>query len=73
LRGLKYIHSAGVIHRDIKPQNLLVNDKCELRIRDFGLATVKNERINATYDLTVLAELYLRKVLFGEKDLGKQV
>lgn len=106
MRGLKYIHSAGVIHRDIKPQNLLVNDKCELRICDFGLATVKNEGINATYDLTpyvvtrwfrapelllkyqtknynskidmwsagcVLAELYLRKVLFGEKDLGKQV
>lgn len=106
MRGLKYTHSAGVIHRDIKPQNLLVNDKCELRICDFGLATVKNERINATYDLTpyvvtrwfrapelllkyqtknytskidmwsagcVLAELYLKKVLFGEKDMAKQV
>lgn len=42
IRGLKYIHSAGVIHRDIKPQNLLVNKKCDLKICDFGLATVKS-------------------------------
>jgi mitogen-activated protein kinase 7 len=38
LRGLKYIHSASVIHRDLKPGNLLVNSDCELRICDFGLA-----------------------------------
>ncbi|XP_017113745.1 mitogen-activated protein kinase p38a [Drosophila elegans] len=38
LRGLKYIHSAGVIHRDLKPSNIAVNEDCELRILDFGLA-----------------------------------
>merc|ERR1719162_420340 len=38
LRGLKYIHSAGVIHRDLKPSNLLVNSNCDLKICDFGLA-----------------------------------
>ncbi|GAA5804417.1 hypothetical protein HPULCUR_009910 [Helicostylum pulchrum] len=36
--GLKYIHSANVLHRDLKPCNLLVNTKCELKICDFGLA-----------------------------------
>jgi len=37
-RGLKYIHSANVLHRDLKPGNLLVNADCELKIADFGLA-----------------------------------
>ncbi|PWZ02596.1 putative mitogen-activated protein kinase MpkA [Testicularia cyperi] len=38
LCGLKYIHSASVLHRDLKPGNLLVNADCELKICDFGLA-----------------------------------
>ncbi|AOA63577.1 Serine/threonine MAP kinase [Komagataella phaffii CBS 7435] len=38
LGGLKYIHSADVLHRDLKPVNLLVNSDCELKICDFGLA-----------------------------------
>lgn len=38
LTGLKYIHSANVLHRDLKPGNLLVNADCELKICDFGLA-----------------------------------
>ncbi|KAE8670450.1 Mitogen-activated protein kinase 5 [Hibiscus syriacus] len=45
LRGLKYIHSANVIHRDLKPNNLLLNANYDLKICDFGLArpTAENE------------------------------
>ncbi|KAJ3166360.1 MAPK protein hog1 [Irineochytrium annulatum] len=40
LRGLKYVHSAGVVHRDLKPSNILINENCDLKICDFGLARV---------------------------------
>jgi len=43
LRGLKYLHSAQVIHRDLKPRNLLVNGNCDLKICDYGLARVHYE------------------------------
>lgn len=38
LRGLKYQHSANVLHRDLKPRNILISSKCEVKICDYGLA-----------------------------------
>ncbi|XP_023750137.2 mitogen-activated protein kinase 8 [Lactuca sativa] len=40
LRGLKYVHSANVFHRDLKPKNILANADCKLKICDFGLSRV---------------------------------
>ncbi|KAJ1729599.1 MAPK protein hog1 [Coemansia sp. Benny D160-2] len=45
LRGLKYVHSAGVIHRDLKPSNIVVNENCDLKICDFGLARVQDPQM----------------------------
>jgi cyclin-dependent kinase len=38
LKGMAYCHDKLVLHRDLKPQNLLINRKGELKIADFGLA-----------------------------------
>uniref|UniRef100_A0A6Q2ZFS7 Cyclin-dependent kinase 14 n=1 Tax=Esox lucius TaxID=8010 RepID=A0A6Q2ZFS7_ESOLU len=36
LRGLSYIHQRYILHRDLKPQNLLISDTGELKLADFG-------------------------------------
>ncbi|KAL0480875.1 cyclin-dependent kinase [Acrasis kona] len=38
LRGISYCHSHSILHRDLKPQNLLISKEGELKLADFGLA-----------------------------------
>jgi mitogen-activated protein kinase 15 len=38
LKALKFMHSANLLHRDMKPSNLLLNSDCLMKVADFGLA-----------------------------------
>ncbi|CAI8037058.1 Cyclin-dependent kinase 16, partial [Geodia barretti] len=42
LRGLAYCHARRVLHRDLKPQNLLISETGDLKLADFGLARAKS-------------------------------
>lgn len=40
MNGVDYLHSRGVAHRDLKPENLLLDENDNLKISDFGMATM---------------------------------
>ena len=45
LDGLAYCHKRNFLHRDIKCSNILINNKCQVKLGDFGLARLYNVSI----------------------------
>jgi len=73
LRGLAYCHQRRVLHRDLKPQNLLINDKGELKLADFGLARAKSVPTK-TYSNEVVTLWYRPPdVLLGSTEYSTQI
>jgi eukaryotic-like serine/threonine-protein kinase len=46
-RGLTAAHAAGIVHRDFKPENVLIGDDGRVRVGDFGLARTAGDRVDA--------------------------
>ncbi|XP_042464236.1 serine/threonine/tyrosine-protein kinase HT1-like [Zingiber officinale] len=42
-RGMQYLHSQGVIHRDLKSHNLLLNDEMRVKVADFGTSCLETQ------------------------------
>ncbi|KAF4524806.1 hypothetical protein B566_EDAN010181 [Ephemera danica] len=73
LRGLAYCHRRRILHRDLKPQNLLINEKGELKLADFGLARAKSVPTK-TYSNEVVTLWYRPPdVLLGSTEYSTQI
>jgi serine/threonine-protein kinase len=58
LEGLSRLHQAGIIHRDIKPFNILVTDQDTAKITDFGLSKLRGEIFEGPQNLMVGSPYY---------------
>ncbi|XP_028852177.1 cyclin-dependent kinase 7 [Denticeps clupeoides] len=70
LQGLEYMHQHWILHRDLKPNNLLLDEKGVLKIADFGLAKAFGSP-NRVYTHQVVTRWYRApELLFGARMYG---
>ena len=70
LSGLSYLHEeVKIIHRDIKPDNILVTDNNHVKITDFGISAINRDDINDTVRFHNSA---MGPILFMAPEIGKE-
>ncbi|WEW58817.1 negative regulator of the PHO system [Emydomyces testavorans] len=73
LRGIAFCHENRVLHRDLKPQNLLINNKGQLKLADFGLARAFGIPVNTFSNEVVTLWYRAPDVLLGSRTYNTSI
>ena len=73
LRGTAFCHENRVLHRDLKPQNLLINTKGQLKLADFGLARAFGIPVNTFSNEVVTLWYRAPDVLLGSRTYNTSI
>ena len=66
LLGLSYVHDQKIIHRDIKPQNIFIQNKYKICIGDFGIAKIVNQTQTLKTTMIQGTPLYMSPESFND-------
>lgn len=74
LHGVKHAHERGVVHKDLKTQNILLDEHKNVKITDFGIADIMDEDVTRTQSLMgtpqyIAPEILNRESLTAQSDL----
>ncbi|CAI4219489.1 unnamed protein product [Parascedosporium putredinis] len=73
LKGIDFCHQNRVLHRDLKPQNLLINSKGQLKLGDFGLARAFGIPVNTFSNEVVTLWYRAPDVLLGSRTYNTSI